>query len=59
MFELAIRRFQTSGAKEAGALSEGSGRPFRYVRTGREKAADGPSARSGPFLSYVGNDDVS
>ena len=33
--------------KEAGALSEGSGRPFRYVRSGREKEAEGPSARSG------------
>ena len=39
--------FQTSGVKEAEACSEGSGRLFRYVRTGREKEAEGPSARSG------------
>jgi hypothetical protein len=32
--------------KEAGELCKGSGRPFRYVRTGREKEAEGPSARS-------------
>ena len=53
MFELAVRRLQPSDAKEAGALSEGSGRPFRYVRTGREKEAEGPSARSGQSLNWV------
>ena len=46
-FKLVGRRKRAHCPKEAGESCKGSGRAFRYVRTGREKEAEGPSARSG------------
>ena len=52
-FKLAGRRKQMHCPKEAEGSREGSGRLFRYVRTGREEEAEGPRARSGRFLNWV------